>query len=131
MEVRLRDPKSLMKLSKLGSFHQSKLSFLRSFLNEFKEWDYNRDLFQLNENGHDIPPEIAHILINLVKSLTSLQHLRIWTTMQTLMIEKRNIIGDNHYPYMLEGFETVDIDDEKDFLLAEILYKMEKSSANS
>ena len=48
-----------------------------------------------------------------------------------LMIEKRNIIGDNHYPYMLEGFETVDIDDEKDFLLAEILYKMEKSSANS
>ena len=54
MEVRLRDPKSLMKLSKLGSFHQSKLSFLRSFLNEFKEWDYNRDLFQLNENGHGI-----------------------------------------------------------------------------
>ena len=43
MEVRLRDPKSLMKLSKLGSFHQSKLSFLRSFLNEFKEWDYKRN----------------------------------------------------------------------------------------
>ena len=54
MEVRLRDPKIVMKLSKLGSFHQSKLSFLRSFLNEFKEWDYNRDLFQLNENGHGI-----------------------------------------------------------------------------
>ena len=31
MEIRLRDPKFLMKLSKLGSFHQSKLSFLRSF----------------------------------------------------------------------------------------------------
>ena len=28
MEVNLRDPKILMKLSKLGSFHQSKLSFL-------------------------------------------------------------------------------------------------------
>jgi len=54
MEVKLRDPKTLMKLSKLGSFHQSKLSFLRSFLNEFKEWNYNRDLFQLNENGHGI-----------------------------------------------------------------------------
>ncbi len=51
MEVKLRDPKSLMKLSKLGSFHQSKLSFLRSFLEEFKDWDYNRDLFQLNEKG--------------------------------------------------------------------------------
>ena len=52
MEIGLRDPKSLMKLSKLGSFHQSKLSFLRSFLNEFKDWDYNRDLFQLNEKGY-------------------------------------------------------------------------------
>ena len=52
MEVRLRDPKSLMKLSKLGSFHQSKLSFLRSFLEEFKDWNYNRDLFQLNEKGY-------------------------------------------------------------------------------
>tara|TARA_Y100000590_G_scaffold60755_1_gene64813 strand:+ start:6224 stop:7885 length:1662 start_codon:yes stop_codon:yes gene_type:complete len=52
MEIGLRDPKSLMKLSKLGSFHQSKLSFLRSFLNEFKDWHYNRDLFQLNEKGY-------------------------------------------------------------------------------
>ena len=52
MEVRLRDPKILMKLSKLGSFHQSKLSFLRSFLNEFKDWDYNRDLFQIDEKGY-------------------------------------------------------------------------------
>ena len=48
MEVNLRDPKILMKLSKLGSFHQSKLSFLRSFLNEFRDWEYRRDLFNLN-----------------------------------------------------------------------------------
>ena len=40
-----------MKLSKLGSFHQSKLSFLRSFLKEFKDWEFNRDLFELDENG--------------------------------------------------------------------------------
>ena len=52
MDIHLRDPKSLMKLSKLGSFHQSKLSFLRSFLNEFKDWKYKRDLFELNEKGH-------------------------------------------------------------------------------
>ena len=52
MEVSLRDPKILMKLSKLGSFHQSKLSFLRSFLNEFKDWEYRRDLFNLNQNGY-------------------------------------------------------------------------------
>ena len=52
MEIRLRDPKFLMKLSKLGSFHQSKLSFLISFLSEFKDWKYSRDLFQLNDKGH-------------------------------------------------------------------------------
>ena len=52
MEVQLRNPNVIMKLSRLGSFHQSKLSFLRSFLKEFKDWDYNRDLFQLNEKGY-------------------------------------------------------------------------------
>ena len=51
MEVRLRDPKTLMKLSRLGSFHQSKLSFLRSFLEEFKDWQYRNDLFELNNKG--------------------------------------------------------------------------------
>ena len=51
MKVQLRDPNVIMKLSRLGSFHQSKLSFLRSFLSEFKDWDYKRDLFNLNEKG--------------------------------------------------------------------------------
>jgi len=52
MEVKLRDPNIIMKLSRLGSFHQSKLSFLRSFLEEFKDWEYNRDLFDLDEKGY-------------------------------------------------------------------------------
>ncbi len=51
MNVKLRDPNIIMKLSRLGSFHQSKLSFLRSFLKEFKDWDYKRDLFNLDEDG--------------------------------------------------------------------------------
>ena len=51
MQVKLREPSIVMKLSKLGSFHQSKLSFLRSFLNEFKDWKYSRDLFDLDANG--------------------------------------------------------------------------------
>ena len=51
MEVELREPKEVMKLSRLGSFHQSKLSFLRSFLKEFKHWKYKRDLFNLDEKG--------------------------------------------------------------------------------
>ncbi len=52
MKVELRDPNIIMKLSRLGSFHQSKLSFLRSFLNEFKDWEYSRDLFNLDKNGY-------------------------------------------------------------------------------
>ena len=52
MKVKLRNPNVIMKLSRLGSFHQSKLSFLRSFLKEFKDWDYNRDLFNLNNLGY-------------------------------------------------------------------------------
>ena len=51
MKIELRDPNVIMKLSRLGSFHQSKLSFLRSFLKEFKDWDYKRDLFNLNQSG--------------------------------------------------------------------------------
>ena len=52
MNIELRDPNIIMKLSRLGSFHQSKLSFLRSFLNEFKDWHYSRDLFNLDPKGH-------------------------------------------------------------------------------
>ena len=52
MEIKLRNPNTIMKLSRLGSFHQSKLSFLRSFLDEFKDWEFKKDLFDLDENGY-------------------------------------------------------------------------------
>ena len=52
MNIELRDPNTIMRLSRLGSFHQSKLSFLRSFLNEFKDWDYSRDFFNLDFSGY-------------------------------------------------------------------------------
>ncbi len=52
MNIKLRDPNMIMRLSRLGSFHQSRLSFLRSFLSEFKNWDYNRDLFELDKDGY-------------------------------------------------------------------------------
>ena len=52
MKVQLRSPKEIMKLSRLGCFHQSKLSFLRSFLEEFKDWKYSRDLFELDKDGY-------------------------------------------------------------------------------
>ena len=52
MQVKLRNPNTIMKLSRLGSFHQSKLSFLRSFLDEFSDWEYKNDLFDLDEYGN-------------------------------------------------------------------------------
>jgi len=52
LDIKLRDPSTVMKLSRLGSFHQSKLSFLRSFIREFKNWNYSRNLFDLDKSGY-------------------------------------------------------------------------------
>ena len=52
MKIELRNPNQIMKLSRLGSFHQSKLSFLRSFLDEFKDWEFKRDVFNLDKKGY-------------------------------------------------------------------------------
>jgi len=52
LNIKFRDPNEIMKLSRLGSFHQSKLSFLRSFIREFKDWDYKRNSFDLDERGY-------------------------------------------------------------------------------
>ena len=52
LNIKFRDPSEIMKLSRLGSFHQSKLSFLRSFIREFKDWNYKRNSFDLDENGY-------------------------------------------------------------------------------
>ena len=52
MKIELRNPNKIMKLSRLGSFHQSKLSFLRSFLDEFKDWEFKRDVFNLDKKGY-------------------------------------------------------------------------------
>ena len=51
LSIELRNPEDVMKLSRLGSFHQSKLSFLRSFIREFKNWKFNRDIFDLDKYG--------------------------------------------------------------------------------
>ena len=51
MHIELRKPEFVMKLDRLGSFHQSKLSFLRSFIREFKDWTFQTGDFELNEKG--------------------------------------------------------------------------------
>ncbi len=52
--IKLRDPNEVMTLSRLGSFHQSKLSFLRSFIREFKDWEYKRNIFELDKDGYGV-----------------------------------------------------------------------------
>ena len=51
MKIDLRKPEFVMKLNRLGSFHQSKLSFLRSFIREFKDWDFQTHKLLLDEKG--------------------------------------------------------------------------------
>jgi len=53
-DIKLRDPSTVMMLSRLGSFHQSKLSFLRSFIREFKDWKYKRNIFELDKDGYGV-----------------------------------------------------------------------------
>ena len=44
-----------------------------------------------------------------------------------LMIENKNILGNNFYSYMLDEVEALDVDTEHEFMLAEFLYeKMRK-----
>ncbi len=52
MQIDLRKPEFVMKLNRLGSYHQSKLSFLRSFIREFKEWDFQRKELELDNKGY-------------------------------------------------------------------------------
>ena len=54
LNINLRHPENVMKLSRLGSFHQSKLSFLRSFIREFKCWEFKRDIFELDKDGYGV-----------------------------------------------------------------------------
>ena len=51
MHIDLRKPELVMKLDRLGSFHQSKLSFLRSFIREFKNWEFTTEKFALDKQG--------------------------------------------------------------------------------
>ena len=52
IKVQHRDPNQIMKLSRLGCFHQSKLSFLRSFIREFKDWEFKNEIFELDKEGY-------------------------------------------------------------------------------
>jgi len=48
-----RPPEKVMRLARLGSFHQSRLSFMRVLLRRMKRenWTVDRPIFELNEKG--------------------------------------------------------------------------------
>jgi N-acylneuraminate cytidylyltransferase len=56
-------------------------------------------------------PEVFHpnFAINIIK--------------KDIMKKTKSIISSNFFPYYLDKIESVDIDDEHDFLIAELLYK--------
>ena len=78
--VSLRPPGTVMRLARMGSFHQSRLSFMRTLLRRMKReaWSFERPVFDIDEKGvgvavysacgpertyslvcfaHDLPPE--------------------------------------------------------------------------
>ena len=49
----LRDPSEVMKLSRMGSFHQSRLSFMRILMRQIRDenWKFKREEFNVNNKG--------------------------------------------------------------------------------
>jgi len=42
---------------------------------------------------------------------------------KSLMIRKRNIVGEKFHPVVLDQIESIDVDEEEDFKMAELLYR--------
>ena len=51
--VPLRDPSVVMRLARLGSFHQTRLSFMRALLRRVKRenWQYERAIWRVDASG--------------------------------------------------------------------------------
>jgi len=51
--VPLRPPETVMNLARLGSFHQCRLSFMRSLLRRLRRerWTFDRPIFDIDDNG--------------------------------------------------------------------------------
>ncbi len=60
--VPLRPPGTVMRLDRLGSFHQCRLSFMRVLLRRLKRehWRFDRPIFDVNANGVGIAIYAAH-----------------------------------------------------------------------
>jgi len=69
--AKLRDPSIVMRLDRMGAFHQSRLSFMRVLLRNLKAdgWTFSRPIWQVNDNGVGVAtyqasgPQRAYTLI--------------------------------------------------------------------
>ena len=50
----IRPPSQVMKLDRLGSFHQCRISFMRQLLRRInsEKWTYARQLWKINKEGY-------------------------------------------------------------------------------
>lgn len=53
IELKLRPPEEVMRLARLGSFHQCRLSFMRTLLRRIRreQWEYKRPKFEIDQKG--------------------------------------------------------------------------------
>ncbi|WP_293575172.1 hypothetical protein [Phaeobacter sp.] len=61
-EIPLRDPKMVMRLARLGSFHQSRLSFMRVLLRRIARegWRFEKSRFEIDAKGEGTAVLTAH-----------------------------------------------------------------------
>lgn len=62
VNVPLRPPETVMRLARLGSLHQCRLSFMRILLRRLKreEWTFDRPVFELDQKGVGVAVYAAH-----------------------------------------------------------------------
>ena len=76
-EAPLRDPRKVMRLSRLGAFHPSRLSFMRVLLRRLKKegWLFDRPVFDIDEHGAGVAtyrvrgPENSYTLVAFAHEL--------------------------------------------------------------
>ena len=76
-QLDLRPPETVMRLKRMGSFHQSRLSFMRVLLRRLKQnkWTFDRPIFSIDEKGvgvatyRAIGPERTYTLVAFAHDL--------------------------------------------------------------
>lgn len=60
--IALRPPAQVMRLSRMGSFHQTRLSFMRSLLRRLKRenWSFTRPIWRLDKQGVGVAVYVAN-----------------------------------------------------------------------